>query len=484
MQEEEELGQLGYAQELFRSMGGFSNFALSFSIISIITGIIGQYDYGLKMAGPAEMAFGWPLVSVFTIFVAVSMAELASGFPTSGAMYHWSLKLGGPGPAWFTAWFNILGLVTLIAVVDYQCAQFLMPVITPATGIQGTPLNTYLLFLLILLSHGLINHVGIRLVSWLNDLSVPVHILGVVVIVGALVLTAHRQPLGFFVQPGPPLPGHTWGYGFVLGLLLAQWTLAGYDASAQVSEETVDPHVRVPWGMVLSVIISSVFGYILLLALTLAIPEISKVLDVTDAGTPVPAVTVILQTALGSWWGRLVSLLAPGAMWFCGLASVTALSRTIFAFSRDDGMPLAVHWRRVSPRFGTPSRAIWLVVGSAGVLLIFSARSPEDAASTPAIVGSISVIALYVAYIMPVVLNWLNRRRGGLVLRGPWHLGNWSHAVNTVAIGWTVFIIGVLAVANDFIAAKTLAVTLVGLGLWYGLRERHRFTGPAWGHDA
>src|SRR2546422_4595961 len=102
-QDARELGALGYAQELFRTMGGFSNFAISFSIISILTGAVTLYSHGLVMGGPAEMAFGWPLVSLFTLAVALSMAELASSIPTSGAMYHWACRLGGTGWGWFTA---------------------------------------------------------------------------------------------------------------------------------------------------------------------------------------------------------------------------------------------------------------------------------------------------------------------------------------------------------------------------------------------
>src|SRR5438045_5311019 len=104
-----ELRALGYAQELFRAIGGFSNFAISFSIISVLTGAVTLYSHGLVMGGPAEMALGWPLVSVFTLAVALSMAELASSMPTSGAMYHWVCLLGGKGWGWFTAWFNIVG---------------------------------------------------------------------------------------------------------------------------------------------------------------------------------------------------------------------------------------------------------------------------------------------------------------------------------------------------------------------------------------
>src|SRR6266850_1094624 len=176
-----DLGALGYAQELFRTMGGFSNFAISFSIISILTGAVTLYSHGLVMGGPAEMAFGWPLVSVFTLAVALSLAELSSSMPTSGAMYHWACRLGGKGWGWFTAWFNIVGQLAALAGIDYGCALFVTPLVGPAVRLK--PDTTYLgmdgvmiVYAAVLVSHALINHVGIRLVAWLNDLSVTVHV--------------------------------------------------------------------------------------------------------------------------------------------------------------------------------------------------------------------------------------------------------------------------------------------------------------------
>src|SRR6266568_7547369 len=156
-----DLARFGYAQELFRSMGGFSNFAISFSIISILTGAVTLYDYGLEQGGPAEMALGWPIVSVLTLAVTASMAELSSAFPTSGGMYHWAVMLGGPGWGWFTAWINIAGLVATIAGVDYGCAQF----VTPLVGLSSSTRTVLLVYALILISHALINHYGIRLVA-------------------------------------------------------------------------------------------------------------------------------------------------------------------------------------------------------------------------------------------------------------------------------------------------------------------------------
>src|SRR3954453_2558655 len=355
-----ELSALGYAQELFRTIGGFSNFAISFSIISILTGAVTLYSHGLVMGGPAEMTFGWPLVSVFTLAVALSMAELASAMPTSGAMYHWASRLGGTGWGWFTAWFNILGQLAALAGIDYGCALF----VTPLLGLSPAPGTVLLVYAAVLLSHAAINHVGIRLVARLNDLSVVVHVIGVVVIVGSVWLFAPKQPMSFLVaRVTSNTLGWPYWWAFVVGLLQAQWTFTGYDASASVSEETVDPRRRVPWGVGRAVLVWAVAGYVLLIALTLAITDLSSVLSARDAdGHEIPAVIAILRSGLGARAGSVVTGLAAMAMWFCGLSAVTWSSRTIYAFARDDGIPGSSIWKRVSPHYSTPAPAIWLCV--------------------------------------------------------------------------------------------------------------------------
>ena len=465
----QELGRLGYAQELFRTMGGFSNFAISFSIISILTGAVTLYGYGLSMGGPAEMAFGWPLVTFFTLTVAMSMAELASSLPTSGAMYHWSAMLGGKAWGWFTAWFNIAGNLALLAGVDYGCAQF----VTPLLGLDASVKNLLIVYSLILLSHALMNHYGIRLVARLNDLSVLIHIIGIIAIVGALLLFAPKQPASFFFARITSNPSG-WGYwwAFIIGLLQAQWTFTGYDASAAVSEETVDPRRRAPWGMIMAVAVSSVVGYLLLIALTLAIKDVSSVLTAQDAsGNPIPAVIVILDTALGSRAGSVFSGLVAIAMWFCGLSAVTWCSRVIYAFSRDNGLPASNLWKRVSKKYLTPAPAVWLSVTVALLVAIYSGAYQT--------VTSISVIGLYFSYVMPVYLSWRARRGAARPLRGPWHLGRYSAAINLIAIVWVVFISVILSLPDDMRAGKAIAALTLLLGFFYVARERKRFLGPA-----
>ena len=452
-----ELSALGYAQELFRTIGGFSNFAISFSIISILTGAVTLYEHGLTMGGPAEMAFGWPLVSVFTLAVALSLAELASSLPTSGAMYHWARRLGGDGWGWFTAWFNIIGQLATLAGIDYGCALF----VTPLVGLPTTTATVLLVYALVLLSHALINHFGIRLVARLNDFSVTVHIVGVIAIVGAVLLFAPKRPIGFFfTRITSNTQGWPYWWAFVVGLLQAQWTFTGYDASASVSEETVDPRRRVPWAIVMAVVVSSVVGYLLLIALTLAITDIGAVLNATDAaGHEIPAVIAILTTALGERAGAVFVGLAAMAMWFCGLAAVTWTSRVIYAFARDRGMPASALWMRVSRTHLTPAPAIWLSVAIAFLATISS--------GTYAVVTSISVIGLYCSYIAPVYLAWRTRGSAAALARGPWHLGRFAPAINVVAILWVCFITIILAIPDNFRAGKTMAVLIVLLTLGY-----------------
>jgi amino acid transporter len=464
-----ELERFGYAQELLRSMGGFSTFAISFTIISIITGVFTLYDYGLQMGGPLEMTLGWPVVSLGTLFVGLSMAELCSAIPTSGGTYHWSAELGGPTWAWFTAWFNIVGLVTETAGIDYGCAIYLVPVL----GLGSSHSVLLITYGLILLSHAFINHYGIRWVARLSDLSVAVHILGVVVLVGALFIFVPKRPLSFLLNHQTFSPVHgPYFWLFMLGMLQAQWTYTGYDGPAQVSEETVDPRHRAPWGIVMGVVVSAIFGYILVLGLTWAIPSVSGVLNAKDsAGNSLPAVLAIVVSRLGERAGRSVLLLAVAAMWFCGLSTLTSVSRVIYALSRDKGMPMAALWSKTNPKHRTPGAAIWLAAGLAFASLIYS--------GSVSVVTSISVVGCYLAYATPIYLGWRNKPRW-VDKRGPWHLGRRSNLINLLALGWTAFICTIMIMPPNVRTGISIGVVIITLFLLHLLTGPHEMRKPRW----
>src|ERR1017187_9305173 len=238
-----ELHRLGYAQELRRRMGAFSNFAVSFTIISVLSGCLTLYFFGMQQGGPVDIVWGWVIVGIMTTIVGLGMAEIASAYPTAGGLYYWSAKLSKNNPgawSWFTGWFNLLGQVAVTAGIDYGFATFFSVFLNLTTGYPTT--NGYILIMygVILGVHGILNTFGVRIVSFLSDVSAWWHVLGV--LTSAIVLffvRSHHASASFIFTKfenkstlGVPF------YVFMLGLLMAQYTFTGYDASAHMSEET------------------------------------------------------------------------------------------------------------------------------------------------------------------------------------------------------------------------------------------------------
>jgi amino acid transporter len=470
-----DLSRFGYTQELFRDMGGFSNFAISFSIISILTGAVTLYGYGLQMGGPLEMTLGWPIVTLFTLTIGISMAELCSAYPTSGAMYHWASALGGPGAGWFVAWLSIVGLIAAEAGIDYSCAQFMLPFFR----VTVSPRNIFITFAITLIIHGALNQYGVKLVARLNDISVTVHIVGVLAIVAGIFWFAPLQPVGFLLTPSPVASIKApFIWLFLLGLLQAQWTYTGFEASAHMCEETSNARRSAPWGIVLSIAVSGIAGYALLLALTLAIHSVPGVLAAKDAqGNTIPAAIAILQTALGARIGNGLAGLASMAMWFCGLSCVTSASRAVYALARDGGMPKPKFFSRVSPKHGTPGPAIWAVVVATIVAMAWSGAIP--------VVTSLSTVALYLAYIIPVILGLRARNRvPSWTESAAWSTGKWGRTLNWCAIVYAIFICFVLIMPPNALAGKTLAGVVAILILIYRLNVRRKFRGPEWARQA
>jgi amino acid transporter len=466
----DDLSRFGYAQELFRSMGGFSNFAISFSIISILTGAVTLFGYGLEMGGPLEMSLGWPVATLFTLAIACSMAELCSAYPTSGAMYHWAADLGGPACGWYVAWLNIFGLIAAQAGINYSCAQFALPFI----GIPATAVNVYVAFALVLITQGALNHYGVNLVARLNDASVIVHIVGVVAIVAALFWFAPLQPVSFLGEAVNSNGRTPYAWAFMLGLLQAHWTFTGFDASAHMAEETTDAAVRAPWGIVLSVAVAGVVGYLLLVPMTLAITSTPAVLGAKDAeGNAIPAAIAVFQQALGAKAGNVMSGVAAVAMWFCGLSCITSASRALYSLARDKGTPVAALLSRVNPAHGTPGPAIWAIVAASLAAMLWAGAIP--------VVTSLSTVSLYVAYVVPVALGLRARTtRPEWTQNAVWSLGRYGRAVNVIAILYTGVICVILVMPPNALAGQTFAGLCVALTLLYLGRARRYYKGVSW----
>src|SRR5436305_4133854 len=464
-----QLHGLGYAQELFRAMGGFSNFAISFTIISILSGCVTLFFYIPSTVGFGAASIGWPLITIFVVIVALGMAELASAFPTAGGLYYWSSKLGfagrgGPAWGWYTGWFNLIGQVAVTAGIAYGAAITLdvllhawIPSIpaTPGsiTGIDpATQWVTLLFYAIILVIVAALNIFGVRLVAFLNDVSVWWHIVGVVLIVvgvvGATIIGLQFNPGAGGVAPAAQVTGsavhglnsgstlfsvnqayNTTGfplwYAFLISLLLAQYTYTGYDASAHMTEETVGAETRAPWGVVMSVVVSAIAGYALLMALVVASPDLGA------ASTFVNPVLYILQSRLSYVLGTLLFAVIFVAQFFCSMSSVTSNSRMIYAFSRDGAVPGHNLWHSLN-RGRTPRNAILLSVVCAFILAVPSLWSITAYLA----VTSIAVIGLYIAYALPIFLRQFDPD----FKIGPWHLGAWSKPIGWIAVVWVAFI--------------------------------------------
>jgi len=496
-----DLHQLGYAQELFRTMGGFSNFAISFSIISILTGAVILFNYGLALGGPASVGIGWPLVTVFTLLIAASMAEIASAYPTAGGLYYWASRLRNKDWGWWTAWLNLGGQISIVAGINYSAALYLgVTLLKPVFGLDPNG-ETYGLLNAIWITGALIaleiaiNVAGTRIVAFMNDLSVYWHIFFVAAIALAL-FAIGSQPthdLGFLFKVAPAgttadgnpiqsvIPFGIAG-AFALGLLQAQWTYTGYDASAHVAEETVRARAASAWGVFLSVAVSAVAGYIVLVALTLKMTDPADVLANSPGGF---GVAYILGTNLGAGVTDLGGLLAIGvaiAMTFCSFSSLAAAARMLFAFSRDDGLPASSWLKKVSHRYRTPGNAV-LALGVASWLLIaliyvLTKAFGGDPFFLIAGVTGVSTVLLYWAYGLCIALglwgnqDWRNER--------VWSLGRWSRPAAIVSVIWIILIspLFLYPFSLNPAALATVVGFLVLLALYYVLWARTRFAGP------
>jgi amino acid permease (GABA permease) len=493
--DEKRLHELGYAQELHRGMGWFSNFAVSFTIISILTGGITTYYLGMVAGGPRIIIWGWIFVGLMVLLVGAGMAEVCSSYPTAGGLYYWAAKLAPEGKApvwsWFTGWFNLLGQVAVTASIDFGMATFLGFFLNLTTGFRGTPRSLFLLYAIVLVLHGILNTLGVNVIAKLNNISVWWHLTGVVVIVGALFILpdAHKhQTLSTVFTKY--YNGIGWGFSgnaiwvVLVGLMLAQYTLTGYDASAHMTEETHDAATSGPRGIMTSIWVSIVAGLVLMIGLTYAIPyAIGSDQYNAAAGAGINAAGVIWIASIGRHAAEFLILISLVAQFFCGMASVTANSRMIYAFSRDGAVPGSRFWHKVNKRTRTPTNSIWFAVVGAMILGLPSLYQNKGYSVAFFAIVSVAVVGLYISYIIPVLLR---RLRGPNFTPGPWQLGKWSPIIGWLAVAWVVLICFPLmlpqfhpAGVNSWNFAPVAVVAVIGFaGIYWLVSARKWFKGP------
>src|SRR5436309_8202970 len=337
----------------------------SVSIISVLAGCFTNFGFAWTAGGPIGISIGWPVLCCFVLLVAFSMAELTSAMPTAGGPYWWAAKLGGKGWSWLTGWFNIVGLVGIVAGVGYGAAIFLQATLS-LYGLKVFGVNfadskpshilhqTFVLFLIILVLYTVVNIFADRLLAIFNNISVFWHVLGVLAIIALLAFVpSHHQDAGFVFghrlnntgfHGGTTSGAFFWLYILPIGFILTMYTQTGYDASAHTAEETRGAALGAAKGVWRSVFYSAIAGWAVLLAFLFAahdVPGINKA-----GGSSIS----IFETAMNNhiWAAKMVLIIATVGQLFCGAAGLTSASRTWYAFSRDRGMPGWALFRRLN----------------------------------------------------------------------------------------------------------------------------------------
>ncbi len=476
------LHSMGYAQELARRLSRFSNFAISFSIICILSGGINSLAQATSGAGGAAIGLGWPLGVLISGVFGLAMAQIASAYPTAGGLYHWGSILGNRFTGWLTAWFNLLGLITVLAAINVGTYYFFLGAFGATFGITDS-MSALLIFLSLLTGgQALVNHYGISLTAKLTDFS------GYLIFATAVALTVvcfmfaeHYDfaRLWTFANYSGEAGSNVWpevsgSWVFLLGLLMPIYTITGYDASAHTSEETVNAANAVPRGIVSSILWSGVFGYLFLCAFVLLIPNMDEAAKqgwnvffwTLDQRVP-ETLKMVLYAAIFV------------AQVLCGLATVTSASRMIYAFSRDGGLPFSKALAKVSPTHRTPNAAIW-TSSVLAVLFVWGAKWLE-AGGTPVytVVVSCTVIFLFFSFIIPITLGLFAFGGAKWPKMGQWDIGRGGYSLfavlSIVAMG-LIFFLGVQP-PNALAFKVTLGFLILTAIVWFAFENR-RFQGP------
>jgi amino acid transporter len=500
-EDERELAELGYKQELHRGWSSFTNFAISFTIISVLAGPVTNFSFAWNAGGPVAISIGWPILCAFVLLVAFSMAELTSAYPTAGGPYWWSAKLGSPGWSWITGWMNIVGLVGIVAGVGYGAAIFLQATLADynlsilginfATSHPSTILHeTFLLFLIILIGYTVVNIFADRLLAIFNNVSVGWHVIGVLVIIAlvAFVPSHHQSASWVFGQRFNNTGFHGgltsglgfWVYVLPLGFILTMYTQTGYDASAHTAEETRGAAKAAAQGVWRSVFYSAIAGWALLLALLFSATHVKGITAAGGGAIPV------VNLGLSAWAAKFTLIIFTVGQLFCGAAGLTSASRTWYAFSRDRGMPGWGVFRRVTAK-AVPLYAV-LAVSVVSLIITIPAYFGTKTGVPWAYfaITAICTVGLYLAYILPV---YLRLRAGDKFKPGPWSLGRHYKWINVGAIAFVVLVVysldgptstagapwdsGFTWTAFNYSPLVLLVALIVGIWWWAGAKNRY-----------
>jgi amino acid transporter len=451
----ERLESLGYRQELSRVLGFFDNFSVAFTYLSPMVGIYSLFVLGIGTAGPRYL---WlmPIVVVGMLFVASVFGELGSHYPVAGALYQYSKFTVGPAYGWWVGWFYGVALLVTVASVDTGVVPYVASLLNNwfNTSIDPTSHTTILIVTLALLAvQTTVNIVGARAMGRVARFGTYVETVGTFGIAIVLAVAGFHHGFGylFHTEGVTHTATNPFGVGFndhwilgaaLVGILAHVYIFYGFESAGDIAEETKDASRQIPRAMRSALVYGGVSSFVLVLALTLAIPKGPKGLSDTVSG----GVPFILGANLTAWLQDILLLLVIYAFFSCGSSVQGAGARLAFSYARDGAVPGARVVSRVSRRFHTPVYALLLgavVPAIASLLVNINPSEPKKFLfiTYPAKVNalfalvSFGVSGIYLSFLMTVIGAAVARWRGWTP-QGAFRLGRWGWPVTIVAAGY------------------------------------------------
>jgi amino acid transporter len=471
--DEETLHRFGYSQELARRMSAFGNFAVSFMVIGVFFGVAVNMQQGLGTAGMFGLTVMWLVGGVIALATALSLGEISSAIPTAGGLYHWSSVLGGRGWGWATSWINLLAYVfsmggTAVATYLVFNQMILNEVFSTDTSHWGYGQQLFGVTVL-MISWAVFNHVGVSTLSRLVEIGAYITLVGAIALCGMMLYNIHPGNLRHLFDfanntgaAGGDVVPHTSNPILICGyaLLLPMWLVTSYDASAHVSEETVDAARAVPKAMKNSVLFSVILGIVLFMIFGLAMQDPAAI----ARKGPDAFITLYQQVVAPAWLKHFVAVAITVSVYMCGASCMTGFSRALFSFARDRGLPMC--FARVSKRFRTPAAAIWCGAVAGVAVTLYSSAFAALTAGT--------ALFYQICYGMAILAAMFAKNR----TYGPFRLGKWSKPCGIVAVtGGAVIVWAGLQPPTEILVQYFIGLFVLLLLGWFGF-ERRRFPGP------
>jgi amino acid transporter len=414
-----DLARFGYQQELKRSLGLGSSFAVAFSYISPSTGIFTLFALGLTTLG-GVFIWTWPVVALGQFIVALNFAEVSSHYPVAGSVFQWTKYLSNRTYSWFTGWIYLFAGILTVAAVVATLPLALIPALNGLGwhSLNAASLHTQLVVALITLAViTVLNIYGVRLVALINNTGVVFEILGMFVF--ALVLLAFHNHQGFSVvtnSAGIHVAPNT----FLAAMFMSLFVIYGFDTASTLAEETRDPRRAAPKAVLYSVIGAFVIGGVFLLGTLVAIPNLGAA--VKGAYGPAQIIEANFSTAFATIYLLVVS----AAIFVCCLSIMAATIRLCFGMARDNTLPVSKPLARVSPTLHTP---VWTCI-----VIAVLAAVPFIKYSGVAIIAIAATGMIYLSYFLGNLVIMRARLRGWPKTSAPFRLGRWGLLVNVVAL--------------------------------------------------